>query len=166
MVDAADNHLRAPGVAQGGVYIALGSNVGDREGHIRGALQELDAIPEIAVVRSSSLYENAAVGGPPGQPDYINAVAELDTTLSPRALLECLLRVETRHGRTRDVPGGPRTLDLDLLLYRDRRIEEPGLSVPHRRMWERDFVLRPLAEICPAPRLAAFRALQQSGTAP
>jgi 2-amino-4-hydroxy-6-hydroxymethyldihydropteridine diphosphokinase len=88
------------------------------------------------------------VGGPEGQDRYLNAVAELETALSPRALLQRLLAIERRHGRRRTVRHGPRTLDLDLLLYGDRVINEPELTVPHPRMWERPFVMGPLSEIC------------------
>lgn len=141
----------------GGVFIALGSNQGDREGHVRGALSDLGERGDIRVLRVSSLIETAPVGGPPGQPDYLNAVAELATTLRPRALLDRLLAIERRHGRRRSVPNAARPLDLDLLLYGEETLDTPGLTLPHPRMWQRDFVMRPLAELCPAGRLAALR---------
>jgi 2-amino-4-hydroxy-6-hydroxymethyldihydropteridine diphosphokinase len=94
------------------------------------------------------LHETEPVGGPDGQGPYLNAVAELDTTLSPEALLAWLHEIEQRHGRVRSERWGPRTLDLDLLLYRDLVIDRPELTVPHPRMWERDFVMTPLREIC------------------
>jgi 2-amino-4-hydroxy-6-hydroxymethyldihydropteridine diphosphokinase len=147
-------------VAKGGVFIALGSNLGDRAGHIRQALHQLGEAGDIRVTACSALHETEAVGGPPGQPAYLNAVAELATDLAPRDLLARLLAIERRHGRQRAVPNGPRTLDLDLLLYHDRVVHEPGLQVPHPRMWERPFVLEPLAEICPPTRLEAARNLR------
>ena len=100
-------------------------------------------------MRASSFIETAPVGGPPGQPPYLNAAAELSTTLAPWDLLHALQQVEDAFGRTREVRWGPRTLDLDLLLYDDRVIETPALTVPHPRMHERRFVLGPLCEIAP-----------------
>ena len=142
---AAAAELRA---ADGGVYIALGSNLGDRARHIQTALRELAEAGDIRVLRCSSMHDTAPEGGPAGQPRYLNAVAELATRLEPRELLARLLAIEARHGRIRAERNGPRTLDLDLLLYRDQAIDEPGLRVPHPRMWEREFVLGPLSEIC------------------
>jgi 2-amino-4-hydroxy-6-hydroxymethyldihydropteridine diphosphokinase len=135
-------------VDQGGIFIGLGSNLGDRAGHIRDALRELAEAGDIRVVACSRVHETEPVGGPPGQPPYLNAVAELATDLAPRDLLVRLLEIERRHGRQRGVPNGPRTLDLDLLLYRDLVVDEPDLCVPHPRMWQRSFVMEPLAEIC------------------
>ena len=135
-------------VDQGGIFIGLGSNLGDRAGHIRDALRELAEAGDIRVVACSRVHETEPVGGPPGQPPYLNAVAELATDLAPRDLLVRLLEIERRHGRQRGVPNGPRTLDLDLLLYRDLLVDEPDLCVPHPRMWQRSFVMEPLAEIC------------------
>ncbi len=134
-------------------YLGLGSNLGDRERHIYDALRELAEAGDVRIVACSSLHETAPVGGPPNQPQYLNAVAELATDLDPRALLERLQVVERRHGRERSVRNGPRTLDLDLLLYGDRTLAEPGLIVPHPRMWERSFVLGPLAELTDVARL-------------
>ncbi len=147
-------------VGVGGIFIALGSNLGDRAGHIRSALRELEEAGDVRVLRCSSLRETEPTGGPPGQPMYLNAVAELQTELSPADLLARLGEIEQRHGRERTVRNGPRTLDLDLLLYRDQVIDEPELTVPHPRMWQRRFVTEPLAEICDAQRLAAARALR------
>jgi 2-amino-4-hydroxy-6-hydroxymethyldihydropteridine diphosphokinase len=141
----------------GGVFIALGSNLGDRERHIRDALRELDELPGVRVVRSSSLHETGPVGGPAGQPRYLNSIAELHTCLSPPALLERLLEIERRHGRTRIVRHGPRTLDLDLLRYGVVRWRGPDLRVPHPRMWERPFVLEPLRELVDDEQLEAWR---------
>ena len=130
-------------------FIAVGSNLGDRGATVRGALDALDAAADIEVRRRSSLYTTAAVGGPPGKPAFLNAAAELCTTLEPRALLERLLAIEQRFGRVRSVPNAPRTLDLDLLLYDDAVVDEEGLTVPHPRMHQRRFVTEPLAEIAP-----------------
>ncbi len=145
-------------VSAGGVFIGLGSNLGDRAAHIRQALRELGERGDIRVLACSRLYETEPLGGPPGQPLYLNAVAELATNLTPRELLTRLLEIEERHGRQRTIPNGPRTLDLDLLLYGDHVINEPDLVVPHPRMWERPFVLQPLAEIRAAGRFQASAA--------
>ena len=131
----------------GGIYIGLGSNVGNKTQNLREALQELESAGDIRVLRCSSFHDTAPVGGPPGQDRFLNAVAELATDLSPRELLTRMQEIEQRHGRVRTVANGPRTLDLDLLLFRDQRIDEPDLNVPHPRMWERAFVLEPLAEL-------------------
>jgi 2-amino-4-hydroxy-6-hydroxymethyldihydropteridine diphosphokinase len=131
-------------------YVALGSNLGDREGTIRGALAELEQAPGIEVAAVSTLIDTDPVGVV-DQPRFLNGVAALDTELSAGDLLTVLLDVERRFGRRRDdaVPQGPRTLDLDLLLYGDAEIDEPGLAVPHPRLHEREFVLGPLAEVAP-----------------
>ena len=132
------------------VYIGLGSNVGDREQTIRDAVARLDAQDEIELVRISSLRETDPVGYT-DQPRFVNGVAALETDLPPRGLLERMLRIERDLGRTRDGPRfGPRTIDLDLLLYGDAEVDEPGLQIPHPRMTERSFVLEPLAELDPA----------------
>ena len=129
-------------------FIGLGANLGDREAQVRRALATLAELPGTRLLAASSLYRSAPVGVV-AQPDFINAVAEIATTLGARALLEALLAAERRFGRRREFPGAPRTLDLDLLLYGDQVIVEPGLVVPHPRMHERAFVLAPLAEIAP-----------------
>jgi 2-amino-4-hydroxy-6-hydroxymethyldihydropteridine diphosphokinase len=128
-------------------YIGLGANLGDREATIRAALDALADEDGIEVVAVSTLRETEPVGVGP-QPLFLNGAAELETTLSARELLDRLLATEQRFGRVR-VPGGhgPRTLDLDLLLYGDEQIDEPGLTVPHPRLHERAFVLEPLAEL-------------------
>lgn len=140
---------------RGGVFIALGSNLGDRRAHLAGALREIGATPGVRVLRYSSLHETEAVGGPPGQGRFLNAVAELATTLAPEALLERLHAIERDHGRERGIRNGPRTLDLDLLLYGDVRCSAARLTLPHPRMWEREFVLAPLAELCDVRDLRA-----------
>ncbi len=130
-------------------YIALGGNLGDRREYLDRALEALRQHPGITVTRVSRFHETTPVGGPPGQPNYLNGAAELHTDLEPRALLQILLDIEARLGRVRREPNGPRTVDLDLLLYGDRVIREADLIVPHPRMHERAFVLQPLAEIAP-----------------
>ena len=132
-------------------YVALGSNLGDREGTLRSALEALAAEPGIDVVAVSRFYDTEPVGYV-DQPRFLNGAAALETELPARELLERLLAVELRFGRSREdvPPQGPRTIDLDLLLYGDAEIDEPGLRVPHPRLHERRFVLEPLADLDPA----------------
>ena len=129
-------------------FVGLGANLGRPEAQVRRAIAALGEIPKTRLVSASSLYRSAPVGVGE-QPDFINAVAEIETRLSALALLDELLAIEARFGRRRESPGAPRTLDLDLLLYGDEVVDEPGLVVPHPRMHERAFVLAPLAEIAP-----------------
>jgi 2-amino-4-hydroxy-6-hydroxymethyldihydropteridine diphosphokinase len=129
-------------------YIGLGSNLGDRPANIRRALSLL-ASPVTQVLRVSSLLDNPAVGGPPGSPDFLNAAAEISTTLPPREFLSRLLEVESELGRVRRQGWDDRVIDLDLLLYGDLIVDEPGLSIPHPRLHQRRFVLQPLAQIAP-----------------
>ncbi len=131
-------------------YVGLGSNLGDREQTLRAAVGALGEHPAVAVVSVSTLIDTEPVGYT-AQPRFLNGVAALETELSARELLELLLEVERRFGRSREgVPAqGPRTLDLDLLVYGVDEIEEPGLRVPHPRLHERGFVLEPLAEVAP-----------------
>ena len=128
-------------------YVGLGANLGDRERTLHEAVSALAAEDRVEIVAVSVLRETEPVGVG-DQPRFLNGVAELETSLAARALLDRLLAVEQRFGRVR-VPGehGPRTLDLDLLLYGDEAIDEPGLTVPHPRLHERRFVLEPLAEL-------------------
>ena len=130
-------------------YVGLGANLGDRERTLRAAVDALAVVDGVEVVSVSVLRDTEPVGVGQ-QPLYLNGAAELETTLTARELLDRLLAVEERFGRVR-IPGehGPRTLDLDLLLYGDQMIEEPGLTVPHPRLHERRFVLEPLAELAP-----------------
>jgi 2-amino-4-hydroxy-6-hydroxymethyldihydropteridine diphosphokinase len=130
-------------------YIGVGSNLGDRAVTISAAVARLDAHPKIRVIRRSALIETEPVGPP--QPMYLNGAVCIETTLPATALLQELLDVERQLGRVRDLSErmGPRTIDLDLLLFGETVIDEPGLAVPHPRMAERAFVLRPLAEIAP-----------------
>ena len=129
-------------------HIGLGSNLDDPVRQVRQALQELGGLAHTQLLASSSLYRTAPVGKL-DQPDFINAVAMLDTALSPRELLQELLALEAHHGRVRGERNGPRTLDLDLLLLGDLVLHEPGLEVPHPRMHERAFVLLPLEQVSP-----------------
>ena len=135
-------------------YVALGSNLGDRERTLTDAVDALRAEDGVEVAAVSALIETDPVGYL-DQPPFLNGVAALETTLAPRELLDLLLEVERRFGRVREgVPAqGPRTLDLDLLLYGDAELDEPGLRIPHPRMHERAFVLRPLSELDPALRI-------------
>ncbi len=128
-------------------YIGLGANLGDRLEALQRALQVLGTMPGCRDVRSSRLYRSAPVDA--GGPEYLNAVAQLTTTLTAPDLLRALQALENAAGRQRPYRNAPRTLDLDLLLYGDARIDSPRLSVPHPRMWERAFVLVPLAELAP-----------------
>jgi len=131
-------------------YVGLGSNLGDREALLRASLVALESDPAIEVVAVSSFRETEPVGYL-DQPRFLNAVAALETTLAPRALLERLLAIERGLGRVREGPRfGPRPIDLDLLLHGDAVVAEPRLTVPHPRLHERRFVLEPLAELAPA----------------
>ena len=133
-------------------FIGLGSNLHQPAEQVLQAMEALSTLPQTRLVRGSSLYLSAPVGFQE-QPDFINAVAHIETGLSPRALLAALLDLEHRHGRVRARRNGPRVIDLDLLLHADLCCEEPGLSLPHPRMHERAFVLQPLAEIAPDCRI-------------
>ncbi|HEX3981657.1 MAG TPA: 2-amino-4-hydroxy-6-hydroxymethyldihydropteridine diphosphokinase [Acidimicrobiales bacterium] len=126
------------------VFLGLGSNMGDREAHLREAVA---ALPDLVGV--SPVYETEPVGGPPGQEQYLNLVAELATDLSGPELLALARRLEEAAGRVRTVKDGPRTLDVDVLLVGDLVIDEPELIVPHPRMWDRRFVVEPLADLAP-----------------
>jgi 2-amino-4-hydroxy-6-hydroxymethyldihydropteridine diphosphokinase len=128
--------------------IALGSNIQDPEAQVRGAFDEIAALPGTRLVKRSALYRTAPVGYL-DQPEFVNACALVETTLAPHALLDELLAIEKRHGRVRAIRNGPRTLDLDVVLYGESRIDEPGLVVPHPRAHERRFVLEPLVEVWP-----------------
>ena len=129
-------------------YIGLGSNIGDRRGALESALARLQSRAGIEVTAVSGAWETSPVG-PVAQADFLNAAAELRAALEPRRLLEVLLSTEREHGRERRQRWGPRSLDLDLLLVGDRRLEEPGLTIPHPRLASRRFVLVPLLEIAP-----------------
>jgi 2-amino-4-hydroxy-6-hydroxymethyldihydropteridine diphosphokinase len=129
-------------------YVALGANLGEPAQTLRDALTSLSATPGVRLVKASSFYRTAPVDS--SGPDYVNAVAEITTTLCAPALLEALQAIEQGAGRERPYRNAPRTLDLDLLLYGTGRMESPRLNVPHPRMWQRAFVVVPLSEIAPA----------------
>ena len=128
-------------------YIGIGANLGNAAAAITDALQALADLPHTTLLQRSSVYRSAPVGT--DGPDYLNAVAEISTALMPLELLAALQSLETAAGRTRPWRWAPRTLDLDLLLYGDDRIDLPTLTVPHPRMWQRAFVVLPLSEIAP-----------------
>ena len=132
-------------------FVGLGSNLGDREATLRSAVEALEELPRTEVLRVSIFRDTEPVGIR-SQPRFLNGAVELQTSLSPRELLEGLLGIEGSLGRDRRgvPPGGPRTIDLDLLLYGDEVVSEPSLQIPHPRLHERPFVLEPLAELDPA----------------
>ena len=140
-------------------FIGIGANLGEPVRQIAAAVEALKQLHETRFTALSSLYRTAPVGGP-DQPDYLNAVARLETRLDAQALLSGLLAIERALGRMRSIPNAPRTLDLDLLLYGDLTIATPALTLPHPRMHERRFVLEPLIEIepdCIIPQRGAAR---------
>jgi 2-amino-4-hydroxy-6-hydroxymethyldihydropteridine diphosphokinase len=142
-------------------YVGLGANLGDRSAMLRAALEQLAAEPGVSLVAVSSVRETDPVG-PVDQPRFLNAAAALDTELSPRELLDRLLGIERRLGRTREGPRfGPRTIDLDLLLYGAERLDEPGLQLPHPRLHERLFALEPLFELAPSLVVPGHGALSE-----
>jgi len=139
-------------------FIGLGSNLENPASQLQRAFIALESLPDTRLVARSSLYRSAPLDCPAqadaslpsglsGQPDYINAVAEIATGLAPQALLQALLHIEHRHGRERSFRNAPRTLDLDVLLYDDMQLHEDGLTIPHPQMHKRAFVLSPLLEI-------------------
>jgi 2-amino-4-hydroxy-6-hydroxymethyldihydropteridine diphosphokinase len=136
-------------------FVALGSNLKDPQAQVSSALIALNTLPETQVIRPSSLYRTAPVGYD-NQPDFINAVAEVKTKLTPLELLRALLALENQYGRERPFPNAPRVLDLDLLLYEDVQMQTTELTLPHPRMHERGFVMLPLAEIAPELSIAGF----------
>ena len=140
-----------PSTTDGGssvqAFVGLGANLGDARATLQAALTELVALPHTVLHSSSSIYRSAPVDS--SGPDYLNAVAWLATRLGPHELLAELQRIEQNHGRERPYPNAPRTLDLDLLLYGEQHIASATLTVPHPRLHERAFVVRPLAEIAP-----------------
>jgi 2-amino-4-hydroxy-6-hydroxymethyldihydropteridine diphosphokinase len=143
------------------VYIGLGSNLAEPLQQLRGALAALAELPQTQLSATSSFYASDPLG-PADQPRYVNAVAALDTALGPLALLDALQAIELNQGRTRKAERwGPRTLDLDILLFGQRHLDEPRLTVPHYHMHARPFVLYPLAELAPDLVLPDGRALQQ-----
>lgn len=150
------NRATAPERSAVTAHVALGANLGDAAQSLRDALRRLQHTPGLQLIKASSLYRTAPVES--SGPDYLNAVAEVATTLTAPDLLVALQAIENAAGRERPYRNAPRTLDLDLLLYGDARINSPHLTVPHPRMWARAFVLVPLAEVAPA--LVGAKALQ------
>lgn len=140
-------------------FIGLGSNLSDPGAQILKAYAELGNLPQTRLLSCSSLYRSAPVGYA-DQPDFVNAVAEIETALAPHALLEALLDMEHRHGRVREFRNAPRILDLDILLYDDLTCYEHGLTLPHPRMHERAFVLQPLHEIAPFRTIAGHGSVE------
>lgn len=138
-----------PAVTAPAAFLGLGSNQGDRAALLADALARLDSAPGVRLMALSSLYATAPVG-PQDQPEFLNLAVEVSTSLLPQELLATCLGIETALGRVRSGRWGPRTIDIDLLLYGDRRVEEAGLELPHPRMLGRAFVLQPLAEIAGA----------------
>jgi len=134
-------------------WLGLGANLGDPLATLRLARQALEQPPEITVVAASALYCTAPVGGPSGQPDYLNAVLEVVTTLTADELLARCLSIEVANGRIRTTRYGARTLDIDLLLFGDLCRQDAALTVPHPRLTERRFVLQPLCDLIPLRRL-------------
>ena len=148
-------------VTRRAAYVGLGSNLDQPATQIRRALAALAELPETRLFTTSRLYSNPPMG-PQDQPDYVNAVAGLETALSARRLLECMQAIERAQGRIRgEQQWGPRTIDLDLLLYGDEVIVEPGLVVPHAGIAERAFVLVPLHEIAPAVAIPGYAAVDR-----
>lgn len=142
-------------------YVGIGSNLGEPEQQVRQAFAELDRMPQTRLVKKSSLYRSSPIGYAI-QPEFINAVAQLETGLPAARLLAELQEIEARHGRSRSFANAPRTLDLDVLLFGNTELDAPGLRIPHPRMHERAFVLKPLLEIEPQitiPRLGPASAL-------
>ena len=130
------------------VYLSIGSNMGDREAHLANALAAIARLPGTHVLQTSRIYTTAPWGRT-DQPDYLNMAAQISTSLEADSLLACLKEIEKSEGRVPGERWGPRTLDIDILLYGSSQISTGSLQVPHPRMWERAFVLRPLAEIAP-----------------
>lgn len=141
-------------------FIALGSNLENPVVQLQHAFGELEQLPETRLLSRSSLYRSAPVGRL-DQPDFINAVACIETRLAPLALLQALLAIEQRHGRIRESLNAPRTLDLDILLYDDLQYRDSDLIIPHPRMTQRAFVLQPLFEIAPDCRIPGYDRIQQ-----
>ena len=129
-------------------YVAIGANLRDPAQQVAAGVEALAMLPNTRLAAVSPLYRSAPVGYA-DQPDFVNAVAKIETALTPRELLDALLGIERGFGRVREVKNGPRTLDLDIVLYGDEQVNEPGLVIPHPRMQERAFVVVPLADIDP-----------------
>jgi 2-amino-4-hydroxy-6-hydroxymethyldihydropteridine diphosphokinase len=142
-------------------YIGLGSNLGESCDQLRQALADITALPDTRLLAQSSFYRSAPVGYL-DQPDFVNAVAHIETMLTPQALLAALLHIEHQHGRERAFLNAPRTLDLDVLLYDDLQLHEHGLTIPHPQLHLRAFVLLPLLEISPNCTIPAIGSAQDA----
>ncbi|MDR1646981.1 MAG: 2-amino-4-hydroxy-6-hydroxymethyldihydropteridine diphosphokinase [Zoogloeaceae bacterium] len=142
-------NTRSPGSETVRAYVAFGANLGNPFAALDAALDALAALPDTRVTACSSCYRSAPIGVPARQPDYINAVIALGTSLAPRSLLDALLDIENDIGRSRDAALAPRTIDLDLLLHGDMTLATPALTLPHPRLHLRAFVLLPLIELAP-----------------
>jgi len=129
-------------------YLGIGSNLGDRRKNIRSALQKIDGLKDARVIKTSKIIETSPVGGPCGEGEYLNAVTKIKTNLKPRSLLKELKNIECQLGRPKKhARFGPRTIDLDILFYADKIIDSKELKIPHPRIFEREFVVKPLLEI-------------------
>jgi 2-amino-4-hydroxy-6-hydroxymethyldihydropteridine diphosphokinase len=128
-------------------YLGVGSNLGQRRKNIKLAVKKIGALGNTKVIKESKLFESLPCGGPAGQPDYLNAALKISTNFSPLNLLKKLKKIENEIGRVPAVRFGPRVIDLDILLYGDKRIRSKVLTVPHPRMFIRDFVIKPLLEV-------------------
>ena len=144
-------------------FLGLGSNLGDSREHLRKALGTLRSEPHVTVTGVSDLYETEPMGGPSGQENYFNMVIEVDTELEPPALLDLCHRLESEAGRVRSERWDSRTLDVDILLFGDERIEEEDLVIPHPRMWERRFVIEPLGRLAPEVLASGPRGVEIAG---
>jgi 2-amino-4-hydroxy-6-hydroxymethyldihydropteridine diphosphokinase len=128
-------------------YLGVGSNLGDRKNNIKAAIKKINLLKNTKVIKQSSFIQTNPIGGPIGQPKFFNAVFKIKTSLLPVNLLKALKNIEKQLGRVKTVKNGPREIDLDILLYGDKVVNQKGLIIPHPRMFERDFVLMPLAEV-------------------
>jgi 2-amino-4-hydroxy-6-hydroxymethyldihydropteridine diphosphokinase len=129
------------------VYLGVGSNLGERRKNIKLAVKKIQALEDTQVIKQSKLLETAACGGPAGQPKYLNAALKIRTGFSPLKLLTKLKAIEKSMGRRKTVRNGPRIIDLDILLYGDETVRSLRLNVPHARLFEREFVIKPLIEV-------------------
>ncbi len=128
-------------------YLGIGSNLGDRRKNISSAIKKIKALKDTKVIKVSRLIETEAVGGPAGQPKFLNGALKIKTNLPPLTLLKGIKKIEKELGRAKTVRYGPRVIDLDILLYADKIIKTKTLTIPHPKMFIRDFVIRPLSEI-------------------
>lgn len=128
-------------------YLGIGSNLGDRKRNIKSALQKINQLKNTKVLKASKIMETEPQGGPRGQAKFLNAAAKISTKLAPLMLLKNLKKIEMELGRIKTVPNGPRTIDLDILFYADKIIKSKELTVPHPKIFEREFVIKPLIQI-------------------